>query len=266
MKVYISADIEGTTAITNWDETEKSKADHAKFAEQMSREVKAACQGAIKAGAKEIWVNDAHDSGRNLDSSVLPKNVKIIRGWAGHPFSMVQELDNSFDAVLFTGYHSHGGSDANPLAHTMNPYDVDYVKINGEFASEFTLHAYAAAYVGVPAVFVSGDKGLCEDVKKFNKNIKTVAVNEGKGASTISIHPDLAVELIEKEVEGALKTDLSECKVEMPGEFNLEIGYITHAKALRLSYYPGAKLIAPKVISFSSKDYFEILRAVLFLT
>lgn len=266
MKIYISADIEGTTGITSWDETEKSKADYAKFQEQMNREVEAACDGAIKAGAEEIWVNDAHDSGRNIDPRVLPKNAKLIRGWAGHPFSMVQELDNTFDAVLFTGYHSYGGSSDNPLSHTMNPYDVDYLKINGEYASEFTLHAYAAAYVGVPSVFVSGDKGLCQTVKEFNKNIKTVAVNEGVGASTISIHPDLAVELIEKEVEEALKGDLSLYKVKLPEKFNLEIGYVTHAKAKRLSYYPGAKLISPKVITFNSKDYFEILRAVLFLT
>lgn len=266
MKIYISADIEGTTGITNWDETEKSKADYSRFQEQMNREVKAACEGAIKAGANEIWINDAHDSGRNLNPSLFPKNTKIIRGWAGHPFSMVQELDNTFDAVLFTGYHSHGGSNNNPLAHTMNPYDVDYIKINGEYASEFTLHSYAAAYVRVPSVFISGDKGLCEDVRNFNENIRTVAVNEGVGASTISIHPDLAVEKIEREVEEALKGDLSLCKIELPEEFHLEIGYVSHTKAYRFSFYPGAKLVSPKVISFTSKDYFEVLRTVLFLT
>lgn len=266
MKVFISADIEGTTGITSWDETEKSKADYSKFADQMNREVRAACDGAIKAGAKEILIKDAHDSGRNLNPSLLPKNVKIIRGWAGHPFSMVQQLDNTFDAVLFTGYHSWGGSNENPLAHTMNPYDVDYIKINGEYASEFTLHAYAAAYVGVPCAFVSGDKGLCENIKLLNKNIKTVAVNEGVGASTISIHPDLAVEMIEKEVENALSGDLNLCKLQLPEEFELEIGYVSHTKAYRFSFYPGAKLASPKVISFNTKDYFEVLRAVLFLT
>lgn len=266
MKIYISADIEGTTGITHWDETEKTKADYIKFAEQMNREVKAACDGALNAGACEIWINDAHDTGRNLNPMIFPKNTKMIRGWAGHPFSMVQELDNTFDAVLFTGYHSYGSSSANPLSHTMNPYDVDYIKINGQYASEFTLHAYAAAYVGVPSVFVSGDKGLCEGAKAFNNNIRTVAVNEGVGASTISIHPDLAVEKIEKEVEEALRGDLSLCITKLPEEFILEIGYISHTKAYRLSFYPEAKLISPKVITLNSKDYFEILRAVLFLT
>lgn len=266
MKIYISADIEGTAGITNWDETEKSKADYGKFAEQMNKEVRAACNGAIKAGAKEILIKDAHDSGRNLDAGLLPKNVNIIRGWAGHPFCMVQELDSSFDAVLFTGYHSRGGSNENPLAHSMNPFEVDYIKINGKLASEFIIHAYAAAYVGVPCAFLSGDEGICEEVKAINENIKTVAALKGVGGSTISIHPDLAAEKIEKEVEEALKGDLSLCKLDLPESFELEIGYTVHTKAYRFSFYPGARLISPKAISLNTKDYFEVLRAIMFLT
>lgn len=265
MKILISADIEGTTGINSWDETEKSKADYSMFAAQMNKEVLAACNGAIKAGAKEIYIRDAHDSGRNLNPGIFPKNIKFIRGWSGHPFSMIEGLDNTFNGVLFTGYHSAAGTSYNPLSHTMNPFSIDFIKINGQIASEFTIHAYAAAYLGVPALFVSGDKGLCEEVKSFNSNIRTVAVNEGIGASTISIHPELAVEAIEKSVEEALKSDLSLCKLNLPGEFNLEIGYLSHSKAYKLSFYPGVKLISPKVISFKTIDYFEVLRAISFL-
>ncbi len=53
MKIYISADIEGVTGITQWDETEKSKSDNQKFAKKMTEEVKEACEGATKAGAKK---------------------------------------------------------------------------------------------------------------------------------------------------------------------------------------------------------------------
>lgn len=47
MKIYISADIEGITGITHWDETEKSKPDYQKFAQQMTDEVKAACEESL---------------------------------------------------------------------------------------------------------------------------------------------------------------------------------------------------------------------------
>ena len=56
MKVYLSADIEGITGTTHWDETEKKEADYTEFREQLSAEVVAACEGALEGGATEFWV------------------------------------------------------------------------------------------------------------------------------------------------------------------------------------------------------------------
>jgi len=47
VKIYISADIEGVTGVTHWDETIKGKEEYEKYAQQMTLEVKAACEGAI---------------------------------------------------------------------------------------------------------------------------------------------------------------------------------------------------------------------------
>lgn len=265
MKVFISADIEGVAGITNWGEANKANEEYKYYAKQMTKEVKAACKGANKAGVEEIWIKDAHGSGRNIDSSKLPENTKMVRGWSGHPFSMVQELDETFDALIYIGYHSWGGSNYNPLAHTINSSIIDYIKINGEYVSEFLLYSYAAAYVGVPVVFISGDKGICQHAKDINENIKTVAVSEGVGNSTISIHPDLAIDLIKEGVEESLHGDLSKNKIVLPEEFNLEISYKTQGKAYEASFYPGAELIGSKKVKFYSKDYFEILRARMFL-
>lgn len=78
MKVFISSDIEGTCGIVSWSETEASHADSAYFRRQMSREVAAACEGAIEAGADEIVVKDAHDSARNIDPLLLPRGVRLL--------------------------------------------------------------------------------------------------------------------------------------------------------------------------------------------
>ncbi|MBE0697596.1 MAG: M55 family metallopeptidase, partial [Anaerolineaceae bacterium] len=88
MKVYLSADIEGITGTTHWDETELNKPDYAEFREQMTAEVAAACEGALNAGATEIWVKDAHGSARNLIASKLPRETHLLRGWSGHPYMM----------------------------------------------------------------------------------------------------------------------------------------------------------------------------------
>ncbi|WP_432661843.1 M55 family metallopeptidase [Wukongibacter baidiensis] len=265
MKVYISADIEGITGVTTWSETEKGNSDYPIFARQMENEVKAACKGALNAGAKEIWVKDAHDSGRNIDPESLPRNTKLIRGWSGHPFSMVQELDESFDALMFIGYHSRSGSNENPLSHSMNSTSVNYIKINDRYASEFLIHAYAAAALNVPVVFVSGDKGLCDEINEVNNDISTLAVKEGIGNSTISIHNELAVELTEKKVEEILKGNMDLCKIELPDTFEVEISYSKHVKAYKASFYPGMEQTSPTTVVFKTNDYFEVLRMMLFV-
>jgi len=260
MKVYISADIEGITGIAHWDETEKSKPDYQKFSKQMTEEVKAACEGAINAGVEEIWIKDAHDSGRNIIAADLPPNIKLIRGWSGHPFSMVQELDESFNALIFIGYHSCGSSSANPLSHTMSASTFNYIKLNEKLASEFLIHSYAAATVGVPVVFLSGDEGLCKEVNAINENIRTVAVKKGIGNSVISIHPQLAIKKIKEGVESVLKEDINKCKINLPEHFKLELSFKDHAKAFKTSFYPGVKQISSTNVVFESDNYFEVLR------
>lgn len=265
MKVYISGDIEGVTGVTSWSETEKTHSDHGAFAHQMTKEVKAACEAAFEAGAEEIYVKDAHDSARNIDFNELPEYVTLQRGWAGEPMCMVSGLDSSFDAALFVGYHSRAGSGDSPLAHTLST-SLDYIKINGSYASEFLINAYAAALHDVPVIFVSGDKGLTKEVKETNSNIATLAVKEGLGKCTISMHPEKAVKEIKVISAAALKSDYTLCKIVLPDTFNVEIGYQKHETAYRNSFYPGAQLISPKVISYSTNDYYEVLRLFHFLT
>lgn len=266
MKIYISADIEGVTGSVHWDETEKSKADFTEFAEQMTREVAAACEGALNAGANDLWIKDAHDSARNIDMCKLPKSSKLIRGWSRHPFCMMQEIDESFDAAIMIGYHSGGSSGGNPLSHTLNNSTVNYIKINDEIASEFLINSYTASFVGVPVVFVSGDEELCSEVAKTNNNIKTVAVKKGFGNSVVSIHPELAVERIKQGVEEALRGDYKKSLVKLPDSFKVEISYLNHKHAYAASFYPGAKQISPTNIVFEADNYFDVLRMFMFLT
>jgi D-amino peptidase len=265
MKVYLSADIEGVTGVTHWDEASLSKADSEVAREQMTAEVVAACEGAIEAGATEIWVKDAHASGRNLIASKLPHEVRLIRGWSGHPFLMVQELDESFAGVVLIGYHSRAGVGSNPLAHTITGR-ITHLKINERYGSEFLIHAYAAASVRVPVVFVSGDKGLCEDVAQLNPHMGTVAVKEGIGDSTVNLHPELAVARIRKGVAEALRSDVARCQILLPGDFSIQIRYRDHFQAFRCGYYPGARQVDAHTVQFDAQRYFEVLRFLLFVT
>ena len=136
MKVFLSADMEGTCGIVAWPETERSTPmDYAPYQKQMSREVAAACRGALSAGAEDVLVKDAHDSARNIDPTVLPRGARIHRAWSGDPLSMMTGLNQeTFDAVFFTGYHAWAGCPGNPLSHTMNLKN-DHVTLNGTCAA-----------------------------------------------------------------------------------------------------------------------------------
>ena len=263
MKIYISADIEGVAGIVHWGEASPDHVDYQEYRVQMSNEVAAACEGALNAGATEILVKDAHGSGRNIIPTRLPEQAKLIRGWSEHPFSMVQELDESFHAAMMIGYHSWAGSDASPLAHTLRG-KVTHAKINERLASEFLLSYYTAALVNVPVAVVSGDEGICQEAALLSQTMETVAVSRGVGGSTISIHPQLATRRIKEAAERALMTDLSSSKAVLPRHFRLELRFRDHADAYIASFFPGVTAVDPHAVSFETDDYFELLRMLMF--
>ncbi len=260
MNIFISADIEGTCGITDWSETERSTPmDYKPFQRQMTREVCAACEGAIAAGAKDVLVKDAHDSARNLDVSALPQSVRILRGWTGDPLSMMSGLDQgNFDAVFFTGYHAWASCGGNPLSHTMNLRN-EWVTLNGVRLSEFLINTYTAWYYGVPVTFLSGDAALCTFAKELIPNMVTVPVNQGIGGGVISIHPDKAVQAIGDGCKQAAKLG-KKCPPALPDHFDAVVRFKEHKTAYSKSFYPGAKLEDGKNVCFSCNDWFDMLR------
>lgn len=263
MKIYITADIEGVTGTTVWEDTDRKKTESKPFLEQMTAEVTAACEGALAAGASEVWVKDAHDSGLNLLAAKLPREARLVRAWSGHPFSMMQELDANFRAAVAIGYHSRAGASGSPLAHTLTG-SVVHAKINGDYASEFMISAYTAGMVNVPVVFLSGDEALCQEARAWIPGLTTVGVKYGVGDTTVSIHPEVAVDQIRAGVEAALRADVSRCHVPLPETFALEVTYRRHADAYRAGFFPGAQQTGPHVVGFEADDYFDVLRFLQF--
>lgn len=263
MKVYISVDFEGVSGSTSWNSTNLGDIEHGPLAREMTLEAVAACRGAIDAGATEIYVKDAHNTGRNMDISLFPREAKIILGWKYSPDSMVCGLDETFDALMFVGYHSPAGTSGSPLAHTMNT-KTNYIKFNGRLASEFLMHAYVGASLGVPAVFLSGDKVLCSHVHEYDPNITAVSVKEGMGASTINLAPELAQELIRSGSKAAL-SNRQKCHIDIPASITMEINFKDHFQAGRASYYPGVKKLDEFTVSYTSSSIPELMTARMFM-
>jgi len=264
MKVFISVDIEGIAGISHWDEALKSGPDYAPFRDLMTGEAIAACNGAKTAGATEIYLRDAHETARNLDITRIPAGVTLVRGWSGHPYKMVQELDETFDAVVMVGWHGPAGDGGNPLSHTMTGHYA-HITLNGAPLSEFGINARIAATHGVPVVFLSGDAAICAEAVATNPAMETVETKVGHGASVVSLTPADACARIEAGVATALGRLKADHALPQADRYVMELRFSHHEMAFRRAFYPGATLIAPDTIRIEADAIFDIARALLFM-
>lgn len=259
MKIYISADIEGITGITHWDEAIRDHPAYREFQERMTEEVIAACEGARLAGATEIWVKDAHGSGRNILAERLPHPTRLIRGWSGHPYGMVQELDQSFDFLAFVGYHSAAASGGHPLSHTYSGV-FNRVELNGSPLSEFRINNYTGRLEGVPAIFISGDESLYSEAIDLEPDIVAIATHKGVGHSTLGLHPSESRSRIQDGMKQAIIDGRDRQVLPLPDGFVLTVSYRTHVGAYRASFYPGLKLVSDDTVQLETDEWFEVLR------
>ena len=117
----------------------------------------------------------------------------------------------------------------------------------------------------MPALFISGDKGICLDAQKLNPGMVTVTTMEGIGRSTISVAPSVARASIRAGVKQALGLDRGACLLPVPRETTLEVVFNNPTDAYRASWYPGAKHVGNRTVQFTHGDFFEILRAQKFI-
>lgn len=112
MKVFISADIEGTAVTATREGCRPGEFEYERSRKEMTAEVVAAAEGARAAGAELVVVKDAHGPG-SIFCGGIAEYVQLIRSWSGSPEMMVEGLDSSFDAAFFVGYHNAAGEGGN---------------------------------------------------------------------------------------------------------------------------------------------------------
>jgi D-amino peptidase len=260
LKVFISVDMEGITDVINKEETSSSGPDYQYYRTLMTKEANAAIEGALEAGATEIIVRDSHGSARNLLPEELSQNAKLLRDWSGGPFSMMEGIDNTFDAVIFVGYHAKAGTKDATLDHTMSSVSIYDLKVNGTSLPEAGWNGLIAGYFDVPVIFIAGDKAICEQAKAIFGDIETVAVKEGIGEASLNLHPHTSRELIKKGVKKALGRLTSFTLLKYQPPYTIEIQFKNERQAYRSSWYPGAKRLGNWGVSYTSQDLLDLMR------
>ena len=264
MKVFISADIEGVAGTMSHTECRSTESVYRKYADIMTREVVAACEGALAAGADEVLVKDAHGGATNIDVEMLPRHVRLIRGFSGHPYGMAEGVDGGFDAAMFVGYHSAAGSPGSPMSHTVRG-SMNYILLNGRRTSEFMLYSGAAALEGVPSVLLSGDKALCDESRELVPGLHTVWTKDARGVTVITKTPAEVRDELRAAAEQAVRDRKNIALPKLDEHYELEINFKDHTQAYRVSFFPGMEQKDAQTVVMHTDKLFDVLRALRFV-
>jgi D-amino peptidase len=150
------------------------------------------------------------------------------------------------------------------MSHTLSGSHTG-IFINGRRASEFMIYSWAAAVYGVPTVFLSGDKTLCEDEADLHPSLVAVPVKRGVGGATYCRSVEDTLPEIRAQSERSLRQDLGAAKISLPDNFEVEIHFNAHSHAEKVSHFPDVRKRGDNTIVFSRKDYYEVLRTLLWI-
>lgn len=268
MKLYISADMEGTAGVCSWNQCDpENRHEYPVYRRYMTREVRAAIDGARDAGVAEVLVNDSHWSMTNLLWDELPHDdaLRVISGFP-KPLSMAQGLDGSFGGMFLTGYHAKAG-DAATLSHTSSPETIYDVSINGTPCSEALLYGALAGSYDVPVLMVTGDATIVAEVTRALPWAVGVPVKAAIGHSAVeTLTPAAAQQAIREAARAAIAgaANARPFTFDPPMHLRIECTKVENADFMEL--LPGFRRTGGRVVEFQAPAYAEILRAFIVAT
>jgi len=254
MRVYISVDMEGISGVATGGQL--SDQDYRRFCHLMTQDVNAAIEGAFRAGATKVLVNDAHGKMTNIVVEELDERATLISGSNKHLCQM-EGIDQGFDAVFFIGYHAREGSDRAVINHTIAGVATTEIRRNGVPVGETAINAGIAGYYGVPVVLVTGDDKVVAEARHFlGDEIETVTVKTGLDRYAAEcIPPKRTQKMIAEAAERALKKAKQIKPHFIEGPVTFEVEFKLTNQAYMASVFPCVEKIGPKTCRVSDRDY-----------
>jgi D-amino peptidase len=197
------ADMEGTSGMVHFEDRKSQTIENYYRRERIRRlltaEVNAAVKGAVKAGVKEVLINDSHASCYNILIEELEPVADVIQGDPLNRPGWLVGFDKSFDALIYIGGHPPAGTKHGILPHTR-------WELNGKILGEVGMAMALAGFEGVPTVFVSGDLRVKEEALRLCPQVEIVVTKEAYNPFCARNYSPVRVRaLIEEGVARALK-------------------------------------------------------------
>lgn len=260
LKIYISADMEGVAGVVTGDQLGPGGFEYERFREFMTAEVNACIAAAREAGATEIMVSDSHGNGQNLLIEQIPNDVTVIRSWP-RELGMMAGIDETFDAVIFLGYHSSTENSRGVRAHTMSSANVTGLRINGTSMSEGSINAAIAGDFGVPVIMVSGDDVAVAETQVIAGDMVGAVVKWALGFhSARTLTPAAARSVIRQRTLEALgRLDEFEPYV-LEGPLEIDLSLKHYQPVELLAYLPSVERINSHTLRYVADDMTEVSR------
>jgi D-amino peptidase len=258
-RVYISVDLEGISGVNGDDQTSAGQPEYGRARKLMAEDANAAIRGAFDGGATDVLVNDSHGGQRNLLPEDLDQRARLI----SHSFKrhgMMEGLDESFDAVIFVGYHAKADAPRGLFAHTGSGVVRD-LQINGRSVGEGGMNAALAAYYGVPVVSVSGDDVAIAEVKGSVPSVRGVAVKRAINIRAVELKP---LEIARREIREAARDGVAAAKKTTPqrGPVRVQLRYRNFTFPEVATAFREIELVAPDTVAFTRETMPEAYRLI----
>ncbi|SJZ58531.1 D-amino peptidase [Pilibacter termitis] len=272
MKLYISCDIEGLAGIANFD---MEKDDHERFLDLYHAHVQWVIEGIQQSEKNQeittITISDSHARGVNLSLPRLcemDERVELISGFPRMDY-MMTGLDESYDMVIFLGYHAGIGKKYGSMDHGYSASVAYSLEINGKYMNETTINAAFASELGVPVALIIGESGLKEQLfdEKMFPYVDYVSTKQSLGRYSVKNKPLQQVrEEIIAQTKATLAKEVSQLKkytLTTPLEVKLQC--YTTAQADRLEMLSTIDRIDGRSVSFTGESMKNVMNDIVAL-
>jgi D-amino peptidase len=259
MKLFISADIEGVSGVTNHEHSSSTGRLHNEARKWMTGDVNAAIEGACAAGVTEVLVKDAHGSALNIIPDDLDERATLIQGW-GVEDGMMEGLTEGFGLAFLVGYHAMAGTANGVLAHTWSGAPRS-LRVNGAEMGEMGISALFAGALGVPIALITSCEMGTRQAQALLPWVEAVAVKRGITRSAAEILPiKRAHQLIREAAQRAVerRSEMKPLMVESP--VTVEMTWSSPGMPVACATLPGVEQTDQYTSRFVADDQLAAMR------
>ncbi|MDF2839285.1 MAG: peptidase D-aminopeptidase [Clostridia bacterium] len=260
-KIYVSVDLEGIGGIVS---TEQVGIVENVFYEEarrlMAGEANAIIEG-INLGGGLAVIGDSHGNMLNIPIELLKGDFLLCCG-SDKALSMMGGMDETYDGVMFLGYHARFGTPNAIMDHTYSPTTLRELRINGKPVGETEINAEVAGYFNVPVLLATGDDVTMEQLRISFPNIETVTVKKSIGRYSALCEP---VDKVRTKIRDAARKVTENIEsygflYKSKAPIKMEFDWNTAIMAEVCTYVPGVVRSGDRSTSYQCDDYIQAFK------